>query len=93
MKGPKRVRVVKLTVRVARIGGRVLERDVIGSINIGLKYLSADGGPVALGSTGTHEVQVKPVIPHGGATPLAGLQVLTNTKQIVGKTLLTLTLS
>jgi hypothetical protein len=34
---------------------------------------------VALGSTGTHEVWVKPVNPHRGATPLTELQVFTNT--------------
>jgi transposase len=42
-------------LRVAYVDGRVVERDVIGAINIGLKYLSSDGSPVALGSTGAHE--------------------------------------
>jgi len=79
VKGLRRVRVMKLVLRVARVSGKVLERDVIGSINIGLKHLHTDGSPVTLSSTGTHEVQVKLVIPHRGATPLTDLQVFTNT--------------
>ena len=79
VKGLRRVRAMKLVLRVARIGGRALERDVVGSINIGLKYLSTDGSPVALGSTGAHEVRVKPVNLHRGVTPQTGLQVFTNT--------------
>jgi len=38
-------------LRVAKASERVLERDVIGAINIGLRYLNSDGSPVALGST------------------------------------------
>jgi len=44
--------VVKLVLRVARVNGRVFERDVVGAINIGLKYLSSDGSPMALSSAG-----------------------------------------
>jgi IS605 OrfB family transposase len=79
VKGLKRVKVVKVALRVAWVNGGVLERDVVGAVNIGLKYLYSDGSPVALGSTGTHEVWVKLVNPHRGATPLTGLQVFTNT--------------
>ncbi len=63
VKGVKRVRVVKLMLRVARVNGRALERDVVGAINIGLRYLNPDGSPVALSSTGAHEVRVKLVSP------------------------------
>ena len=70
VKGLRRVRVMKIVLRVAWVGGRVLERDAVGAVNIGLKYLNSDGSPVALGSTGTHEVWVKLVNPHRGATPL-----------------------
>jgi hypothetical protein len=59
VKGLKRVEVVKIVLRVAKVSGRALERDIVGAINIGLKYLNSDGSPVALGSTGTHEVRVK----------------------------------
>ncbi len=40
---------------------------------------ASDGSPMALGSTSTHEVWVKQVIPHQGATPLTELQMLANT--------------
>jgi len=73
VKGLRRVRVVKLVLRVTRIGGKALERDIIGAINIGLRYLSADRSPVALGSRGIHDVRVKLVIPHRGATLLTVL--------------------
>jgi len=66
VRGGKRVRVVKIVLRVAENG---LDRDVIGAINIGLKYLSTDGSPVALGSTGPHAVWPKLVTPHQGPTP------------------------
>jgi len=79
VKGLKRVKAVKTVLRVAKVGERALERDVVGAINIGLKYLNTDGSPVALGSTGTHEVRVKLVSPHRGATPLTEIQVFTNT--------------
>jgi IS605 OrfB family transposase len=79
VKGVKRVKVVKVALRVAWVNGGVLERDVVGAVNIGLRYLYSDVSPVALGSTGTHEVWVKLVNPHRGATPLTGLQVFTNT--------------
>jgi IS605 OrfB family transposase len=72
-------KVVKVVLRVAYVDGRIVERDVVGAINIGLKYLSSDGSPVALGSTGAHEVRVRLVIPHLGPTPLTEIQVFTDT--------------
>jgi len=74
-----RFKVVKVVLRVAYVDGRIVERDVIGAINIGLKYLSSDGSPMALGSTGAHEVWVKLMIPHQGPTPLTEIQVFGNT--------------
>jgi IS605 OrfB family transposase len=79
VKGLKRVKVMKIVLRIAKVGGRVLERDVVGAINIGLRYLNTDGSPVALGSTGAHGVWVKLVNPHRGPTPLTEIQVLTDT--------------
>jgi transposase len=76
VRGLKRVRVVRTTLRVARVCGRVVERDVVGAINIGLRYLSSNGRPVALASTGTHDVRAMLVTPHGGATPLDCLQLI-----------------
>jgi IS605 OrfB family transposase len=74
VRGLRRVRIVKMTLRVARICGRVVERDVVGAINIGLRYLNSNGRPMALASTGAHDVRVMLVIPHGGATLLDCLQ-------------------
>jgi len=74
-----RFKVVKIVLRVAYVDGRIVERDVVGAINIGLKYLSSDGSPMALGSTGAHEVWVKLVNPHQGPTPLTEIQVFGNT--------------
>jgi putative transposase len=74
-----RFKVVKVVLRIAYVDGRIVERDVIGAINIGLKYLSSDGSPMALGSTGAHEVWVKQMNPHQGPTPLTEIQVFGNT--------------
>jgi len=74
-----RFKVVKVVLRIAYVDGRIVERDVVGAINIGLKYLSSDGSPMALGSTGAHEVWVKLMIPHQGPTPLTEIQVFTDT--------------
>ena len=72
VRGRKRVKVIKIQLRLAKLGnGLVLDRDVIGAINIGLKYLSSDGSPMALGSTEPHEVRVKLMNPHQGLTPLS----------------------
>jgi IS605 OrfB family transposase len=79
VKGLGRVKVMKIVLRVAKVGGRVLERDVAGAVNIGLRYLNSDGSPVALGSTGAHGVWATPVSPHRGLTPLAEIQVFTDT--------------
>ena len=79
VKRVRRVKVVKLLLRITSVNGRVLERDAVGAVNIGLKYLNSDGSLVALGSTGTHEVWVKLVSPHRGVAPLTELQVFTNT--------------
>jgi len=64
-RGRKRVRVVKFRLRIAENG---LDRDVIGAINIGLRYLNSNGSPMALGSTEPHAVWLKLMIPHLGLT-------------------------
>ena len=73
------MKVVKIWLRLAKLGnGLILDRDVIGAINIGLKYLNPDGRPMALASTEPHEAWVKLVIPGKGLTPLTELHVSTN---------------
>ena len=77
VRGRKRIRVIKIQLRLARLENElVLDRDVIGAINIGLRYLSPDGSPMALGSTEPHEVWVKLMNPHQGLTPLTELKVI-----------------
>jgi len=72
VRGVKRVRIEKIVLRIADNG---LDRDVIGAINIGLRYLSPDGSPVALGSTEPHEVRVKLVNPRRGLTQTTELRI------------------
>jgi IS605 OrfB family transposase len=79
VKGPRRIKVMKIVLRVAKVSGRDLERDVIGAINIGLKHLNTDGSLVALGSTGAHGVWARLVNPHRGPAPLTEIQIFTNT--------------
>jgi len=51
---------IRFAVKGARrVNASILERDIVGAINIGLKYLPTDGSPMALGSTSTHGVRVK----------------------------------
>jgi len=74
-RGRKRAKVVKFRLRMAENG---LDRDVIGAINIGLRYLSSNGSPMALGSTEPHAVWLKLMIPHLGLTQTMQLKVLRN---------------
>jgi len=76
LRGRKRPRTSKFRLRIA---GNGLDRDLIGAINIGLKYLNSDGSPLALGSTEPHAVRLKLMIPHQGLTPLTELKMSRNT--------------
>jgi len=79
LRGGRRVRVIKIQLRLARLSnGLTLDRDVIGAINIGLKYLSSDGRGMAFTSTGPHAAWVKLVIPSLGLTPLTELKIFTS---------------
>jgi putative transposase len=58
LRGGRRVRVIKIRMRLAGLSnGLTMDRDMIGAINIGLRYLSSDGrawrppqqGPMRLG--------------------------------------------
>jgi len=73
------VRVIKIQIRLARLSNRLtMDRDVIGAINIGLKYLKSDGRGMAFPSTEPHEVWVKLMIPSRGLTPLTELKISTS---------------
>jgi len=79
LRGGRRVRVIKIQMRLARLSnGLTLDRDVIGAINIGLKYLSSDGRSMAFPSTGPHAAWAKLVIPSLGPTPLTELKTFTS---------------
>jgi transposase len=70
LRGGRRVKIIKIQLRLARLNnGLTMDGDVIGAINIGLRYLKSDGRPMALASTELHEVQVKLLIPRRGLTP------------------------
>jgi len=71
-----RVRVIKIRLRLARLSnGWVLDRDMVGALNIGLRALASNGSPVALGSTEPHAVWVKLVSPHQGLAQTTELRI------------------
>jgi len=76
VRGVRRVRVVKIFLRIA---GNGLDRDVVGAINIGLKYLNSNGSPMALGSTEPHAVRAKQMNPHQGLTQTMELRIFRST--------------
>jgi len=75
-RGRKKVHSTLFELRMAENG---LDRDVIGAMNIGLRY--KHGSPMALGSTEPHVVWLKLMIPHLGLTLLMELKVLKNNEK------------
>jgi len=77
--GGLRVRVIKVRLRLARLSnGWILDRDMVGALNIGLRALASDGSPVALGSTEPHAVWVKLVNPHQGLAQTTEIRIFKN---------------
>jgi len=73
----RRVKVGKVILRTARLSnGWILDRDMVGSLNIGLKALASDGRCVAFTSTEPHAVRAKHVNPHQGLTQTTELKYL-----------------
>mgnify|MGYP001772502846 CR=1 FL=1 len=72
-RGRKRVHIAKFKLRIAENG---LDRDLIGAINIGLKY--SNGRLMALASTEPHAVWLRLMIPHLGLTLPMEFKVLRN---------------
>jgi IS605 OrfB family transposase len=70
-----RVRPVKIRLRVGKARGEVWERDVLGAVNIGLRYLQM-GGFVALAPTGAHAARAMLMNPRLGPTPLAEISTI-----------------
>jgi putative transposase len=73
-----RVRPVKIRLRVGRAGDEAWERDVLGAINIGLRYLQM-GGFVASAPTEAHAARATLMNPRLGPTPLAEIQLSADT--------------
>jgi len=77
--GGLRVRVIKIRLRLARLSnGWILDRDMVGALNIGLRALASDGSPMALGSTEPHAVWAKLVNPHQGLAQAMELRLIKN---------------
>jgi len=75
--GGLRVKVIKIRLRLARLSnGWILDRDMIGALNISLRALASNGSPVALGSTEPHAAWVKLVNPHQGLTQTTETRVI-----------------
>jgi len=75
--GGLRVRVIKIRFRLARLSnGWVLDRDMVGALNIGLRALSSGGRGVAFPSTEPHGVWAKLVNPHRGQPPFTELKII-----------------
>jgi len=70
-----RVRPVKTRLRVGRAGDEAWERDVLGAVNIGLRYLQM-GGFVASAPTGAHAARAMLMNPRLGPTPLAEISTI-----------------
>jgi len=75
--GGLRVKVIKIRLRLARLSnGWVLDRDMVGALNIGLRALASDGRGMAFPSTEPHAVWAKLVSPHQGLTPPTELKII-----------------
>ncbi len=69
-----RVKVYRLRLRLGPVDGYMVERDFIGAINIGVKWLKSHGfhpdvRGVAFPANGAHEAPVKPVSGGRGTNP------------------------
>ena len=66
---------MKMRLRVGNAGDEMWERDVLGAVNIGLKYLQM-GGLVALAPTGAHAVRAMLMNLRLGPTPLVEISTI-----------------
>jgi len=70
------VRVIRIRLRLARLSnGWILDRDMVGALNIGLRTLASNGSPVAFPSTEPHGVWAKLVNPHRGLAQTTELRL------------------
>jgi len=74
--GALRVKVIKIRLRLARLSnGWILDRDMVGALNIGLRALATNGRGVAFPSTEPHGVWVKLVSPHQGLAQTTEIKI------------------
>jgi len=72
--------VIKIRLRLARLSnGCILDRDMVGALNIGLRALSSDGRGMAFPSTEPHGVWAKLVSPHQGLAQTTELKIFEST--------------
>jgi len=75
--GGLRAKMIKIRLRLARLSnGWILDRDMVGALNIGLRALSSDGRGVAFPSTEPHGVWVKLVNPHQGLAQTSEIRLI-----------------
>jgi hypothetical protein len=74
-----RYKVVKIVLRIAYVDDRVVKRDIVRAINIGLEYFILRWEARGVKLNRAHEVWVKLVNPYLGPTPLAEIQIFGNT--------------
>jgi len=73
------VRVIKIRLRLARLSnGWILDRNMVGALNIGLRALASDGRGLAFPSTEPHRVWAKLVSPHRGLTQTTEIRISKN---------------
>jgi len=78
--GGLRVKVIKIRLRLARLSnGWVLDRDMVGALNIGLRALASGGRGVAFPSTEPHAVWAKLVSPHRGLAQTTEIRIIKST--------------
>ena len=76
LRGGRRVKVIKIQMRQERLSNKLaIDRNAIGAINIGLRYLKSDGRDMTPPLTEPQEVLVKLVTPHQGLTLLTELEI------------------
>jgi len=74
------VRIIKTRLRLTRLNnGWVLDRDMVGALNIGLRALAPGGSGMASPSTEPHAVWAKLVSPHQGLAQTTELKIFKST--------------
>jgi len=82
--GGLRVRVIKIRLRLARLSnGWILDREMVGALNVGLRALASNGRGVASPSTEPHAVWAKLVSPHRGLAQTTEIRLTKSVRNTV----------